>query len=123
MEQIGTIIVSVLSTLGVVALVLTGVVAFRKIKNKADVVDLDARTNELNQRIDQEIDARIAEVDAAKKETDDRLRAIESLIDSRCDRLHNDILAVSKANEHKMSVLTDQFRKVEAFIETEPNKH
>lgn len=97
-EQITTIIVSVLSTLGVVAFVITGVVTFRKIKGKADAVYLDACTNELHKRIDEYIELNTNSMHEESRKTEIKFNTIESLIDSRCDKLYNEIKAVSKIN-------------------------
>jgi hypothetical protein len=96
METIIIVAVSVLSTLGIVALVTAIVVMFKKLKNKVDGVeldhykrDIDERFNNLETMISNEVSAisrRIDETEGILTRSDDEIR---KQIDSRCDKLHS----------------------------------
>jgi len=85
METIILILISVASTLGVVAIVTAIVVAFFKLKNKVDYTDLDSLTNEMNQRFD--------DLYRTTNDTDLETRRV---IDSRCDKLDTKIQNLNK---------------------------
>ncbi len=90
-----TIIVSVLSTLGVVALVTAIVVAFVKLTNKVDVNNFDREVeniyNEVNKKF--EVLNRDLEhhVTAIYSSTNEEHEDIRRFIDSRCDKLDTKI--------------------------------
>ena len=107
------IIVSVLSTLGVVAILTSIVVAFIKIKNKVDVNDQKEMVDDLNKSIDH-IHRRIDENSRYSDDRFDRLITqiydtintndsmylrefddLKRLLDSRCDKLDSKIKATS----------------------------
>ena len=101
------IIVSVLSTLCVVALVGSIVVAYRKLKNKVGVDELneyrrevDERLNNISNRIDEDVRNIYHHIDESIKNLDQRLEnemdvsgrnidEVRKMIDSRCDKLHS----------------------------------
>ena len=90
------ILVSVLSTLGVVAIVGSIVVAFKKLNNKVDVRDadniyqsLEEISKDLNMRIDdslQNLDSTIRDLEQSFQHD---ISEAHRTIDSRCDRLHD----------------------------------
>lgn len=106
-----TIVVSVLSTLGVVALVMTFVVAFIKLKNKVgvnkhekDVESLHLEIIKLRNDIESStaldevyrlINTNNEEIWRESEKITDQIRIqvedVRSFIDSRCDRLDNKI--------------------------------
>lgn len=96
METIIIVAVSVLSTLGIVALVTAIVVMFKKLKNKVDGVELDHYRRDIDERfsnfdamISNEVSAisrRIDETEGILTRSDDEIR---KQIDSRCDKLHS----------------------------------
>tara|TARA_Y100000034_G_scaffold116477_1_gene154851 strand:- start:500 stop:748 length:249 start_codon:yes stop_codon:yes gene_type:complete len=72
------ILVSVLSTLGVVAIVGAIVVAFKKLNNKVDVINHDIDTQNLYKSIDN-----------IHNDIGNEISNIYSTIDSRCDKLYD----------------------------------
>jgi hypothetical protein len=101
------IIVSVLSTLGAVALLISIVVAFIKLKNKVDVNNLERLLEDTHQRIsenskyvDDRFDRLVNQLyetinnndNLYNREFDDIRRAI----DSRCDRLDSKIKSLDR---------------------------
>jgi uncharacterized membrane protein YhiD involved in acid resistance len=113
------IIVSVLATLGVVAILTSIVVAFIKLKNKVDVnnqketVDglyktieyVERRIDENQKYVDDKFDRLITQIYETinNNENDSRreYEAIYRVIDSRCDKLDSKIKAVSGNNMPK----------------------
>tara|TARA_Y100000389_G_scaffold119442_1_gene116603 strand:- start:177 stop:446 length:270 start_codon:yes stop_codon:yes gene_type:complete len=81
------IIISVLSTLGVVALVTAIVVMFTKLNKKVDIRYLTNQLNDIHDSMRKMIEL----VDRKESEIYSTIQKAESLIDSRCDRLHDDI--------------------------------
>jgi|15BtaG_2_1085339.scaffolds.fasta_scaffold27229_2 tetrahydromethanopterin S-methyltransferase subunit G len=107
-----TIIVSVLSTLGAVALVSTIVVVFIKLTNKVDVTIFDREIeniyNEVNNRVEglnRDVQNHVTEI---YQEINSRNDDIIRFIDSRCDKLDTKI---QNLNNDKVSnssqLLTD----------------
>lgn len=86
------IIISVLSTLGVVALVTAIVVMFIKLKKKVDIRNLTGQLNDIHNSMRNMIES------INQKESDiyNTIQKAESLIDSRCDKLHNEIKSLIK---------------------------
>lgn len=100
------ILVSVLSTLGVVGIVVAILVAFNKLRSKVDVADYEAHINEVHRRIDDEINNTSKEIDSVRDELCRNVDHLEQMIDnrengirqsidesfrftdSRCDKLH-----------------------------------
>tara|TARA_Y100000593_G_scaffold73480_1_gene135013 strand:+ start:1161 stop:1460 length:300 start_codon:yes stop_codon:yes gene_type:complete len=90
------ILVSVLSTLGVVAIVGSIVVAFKKLNNKVDVMEthniyqsIEEASSALNNRIDdslQNLDFTIRDLEQSFQHD---ISEAHRTIDSRCDRLHD----------------------------------
>ena len=83
------VLISVLTTLGVVTLVGTLVVMFKKLNNKVDIQEMDNITNTLTQDLnDVALDLRkhIEEVENINSIERDQ---IGSHIDSRCDKLYD----------------------------------
>jgi predicted PurR-regulated permease PerM len=113
------IIVSVLATLGVVAILTSIVVAFIKLKNKVDVnnqketIDslyntieyVERKIDENQKYVDDKFDRLITQIYETinNNENDSRREydAIYSVIDSRCDKLDSKIKAVSGNNMPK----------------------
>jgi ElaB/YqjD/DUF883 family membrane-anchored ribosome-binding protein len=107
------ITVSVLSTLGVVAILASIVVAFIKLKNKVDVNDqkeiisdlhrlieqVERRIDENNRYIDDRFDRLISQVYETMRDNDSNyhreLDELRRMVDSRCDKLDAKIKAVS----------------------------
>ena len=83
MEMI--ILISVLSTLGVVALVGAIVVLFRKLDDKVNTIDLEFIHKDLEEA---QIDWG-NEVTHTQQEVDKQFDDIYKTIDSRCDKLHD----------------------------------
>jgi hypothetical protein len=79
------IIVSVLSTLGVVGLILSILAAFRKLKIKVDVNEF----NELQNFISTSMDSVYQRIDEVQKLLADEDEDIRRAVDSRCDKLHS----------------------------------
>jgi len=107
-----TIIVSVLSTLGAVALVSTIVVAFIKLTKKVDVTIFDREIeniyNEVNKRFDnlnRDLEHNVTEI---YQQINEENEEIKRFIDSRCDKLDTKI---KDLNNNKVSnskqLLTD----------------
>ena len=88
METQLIIIVSVLSTLGVVALVSAIVVAFFKLKSKVDVQYMDTQVENIYKMIDEN-----------RSDSEEGVSICHKEIDSRCDRLYDKIEQVKKAAE------------------------
>lgn len=101
------IIVSVLSTLGVVTILTSIVVAFIKLRNKVDVNNFERMVDDIHQRInengkytDDRFDKLITQIyetinyndSTYRKESED----IRRIIDSRCDRLDSKIKDATK---------------------------
>ncbi len=86
METQLIIIVSVLSTLGVVTLVSAIVVAFFKLKSKVDV-----------QRMETEVDNIYKIIDESRSNLEEGFNRCHKEIDSRCDKLYDKIEQVKKA--------------------------
>lgn len=113
------IIVSVLATLGVVAILTSIVVAFIKLKNKVDVnnqketIDslyntieyVERKIDENQKYVDDKFDRLITQIYETinNNENDSRreYEAIYRVIDSRCDKLDSKIKAVSGNNMPK----------------------
>jgi hypothetical protein len=95
------IIVSVLSTLGVVAVLTSVVVAFIKLKNKVDVSLFDSTIERLHNKIDYEVYQAIGEnqriTNDLISDTNSRIEEITKMIDSRCDKLDSKIKTVQTA--------------------------
>lgn len=107
-----TIIVSVLSTLGAVALVSTIVVAFIKLTKKVDVTIFDREIeniyNEVNKRFDnlnRDLEHNVTQI---YQQINEENEEIKRFIDSRCDKLDTKI---KDLNNNKVSnskqLLTD----------------
>ena len=97
------IIVSVLATLGVVALVSTIVVALIKLNKKVDVTENNQQHDEIYREVaqrDEEIRRLIIEVNNnIASQLDNVYREIEDtkkFIDSRCDKLDSKITSTKK---------------------------
>lgn len=86
------IIISVLSTLGVVALVTAIVVMFTKLNKKVDIKYLTDQLNDIRDSMRKTIEL----VDQKESEIYNAIQRAESLIDSRCDKLHNEIKSLIK---------------------------
>lgn len=117
METIIT--VSVLSTLGVVAILVSIVVAFIKLKNKVDVnnqketVDglyktieyLERKVDENQKYVDDKVDRLITQIYETINNNDNNYHreyeALYKMLDSRCDKLDSKIKAVSGNNMPK----------------------
>lgn len=92
------IIVSVLSTLGVVGIVMSIVVAFRKLKSKVDVNEysrtmdhLQQRVHEISKENGQEIENVYKDcnnyIAETREKIEKRIDELSRFIDSRCDKL------------------------------------
>ena len=79
------ILVSVLATLGVVAIVGAIVVAFKKLNDKVDGHDLDRVYGSLHE-ISQDIDRRVGELEQVIGQD---VNEVYRTIDSRCDKLYD----------------------------------
>jgi len=100
------IIVSVLSTLGAVAVLTSIVVAFIKLKHKVDgnsfeitINDVHRRMDDIERCADDKIDRLITAVyetiNHNHNQTDGEFQDIRRIIDSRCDKLDAKIKATS----------------------------
>ena len=100
------IIVSVLSTLGVVAILTSIVVAFMKLKNKVDVNNFERMVEDIHQRINENVrytddrfDKLITQIYDSINFNDNtyqnEFNEIRRLVDSRCDKLDSKIKATS----------------------------
>ena len=89
------IIVSVLSTLGAVALVSSIVVAFWKLTNKVDVNDYNNEVDDIHRKIDEQIKDLYAYVaednEDIRQSTHEEREDIRRFLDSRCDKLDTKI--------------------------------
>ena len=79
------ILISVLATLGVVAVVVAIVVAFNKLNSKVDGHDLDRVYVSLHE-ISQDIDRRVGELEQVIGQD---VNEVYRTIDSRCDKLYD----------------------------------
>ena len=86
------IIISVLSTLGVVALVTANVVMFTKLNKKVDIRNLNDQLNNTYDSMGKMIES----INKKESEIYSTIQKVESLIDSRCDKLHNEIKSLIK---------------------------
>ena len=116
-----TIIVSVLATLGVVAMVMAIAVMFNRLKGKVDVNDYRELTNtifneietnlreqnENNEKLNRDFNDTLREVHQILDKADEEIKNdvyreltdIRRFIDSRCDKLDNKIQALTPAGE------------------------
>ena len=116
-----TIIVSVLATLGVVAMVMAIAVMFNRLKGKVDVNDFRELTNtifneietnlreqnENNEKLNRDFNDTLREVHQILDKADEEIKNdvyreltdIRRFIDSRCDKLDNKIQALTPAGE------------------------
>lgn len=123
------ILISVLSTVGVVAILMSIVVAFVKLKSKVDGNSLNITINQIHQKIDEtnrDIHQRIDELNNETGDRFDRLITtvydtinhnhsqtsnefddIRRTIDSRCDKLDAKIKGKSEYNPTDKQILND----------------
>ena len=116
-----TIIVSVLATLGVVAMVMAIAVMFNRLEGKVDVNDYRELTNtifneietnlreqnENNEKLNRDFNDTLREVHQILDKADEEIKNdvyreltdIRRFIDSRCDKLDNKIQALTPAGE------------------------
>jgi flagellar basal body-associated protein FliL len=116
-----TIIVSVLATLGVVAMVMAIAVMFNRLKGKVDVNDFRELTNTIfneietnlreqndnNVKLNRDFNDTLREVHQILDKADEEIKNdvyreltdIRRFIDSRCDKLDNKIQALTPAGE------------------------
>ena len=116
-----TIIVSVLATLGVVAMVMAIAVMFNRLKGKVDVNDYRELTNTIfneietnlreqndnNVKLNRDFNDTLREVHQILDKADEEIKNdvyreltdIRRFIDSRCDKLDNKIQALTPAGE------------------------
>ena len=116
-----TIIVSVLATLGVVAMVMAIAVMFNRLKGKVDVNDFRELTNTIfneietnlreqndnNEKLNRDFNDTLREVHQILDKADEEIKNdvyreltdIRRFIDSRCDKLDNKIQALTPAGE------------------------
>jgi peptidoglycan hydrolase CwlO-like protein len=85
------ILVSVLSTLGIVAIAVAFVVMFKKLNNKVDVGDNENIYREI-ENINMDINSRLNDLD---NNHGNEVSQIYSTIDSRCDKLY-DLITTKK---------------------------
>lgn len=96
--MITIIIVSVLSTLGVVAVVGSVVIAFKRLSKKVDVINLELITNDVYKDMEinkKELMDEISDIhrlieqhsEEIWRKIDDNQMEIQRTIDSRCDKL------------------------------------
>jgi prefoldin subunit 5 len=101
------ILISVLSTVGVVTLLLSIVVAFIKLKSKVDGNSYNIAINDIHRRIDDVINENENKVDRLitlvyenmnqiQNDTNNRFDDTMRMIDSRCDKLDAKIKATSE---------------------------
>ncbi len=106
------IIVSVLSTLGVVAVLTSIVVAFIKLKNKVDVKDHREEITELYQLLDSKVTTIYNDIQNTERSIFQELEHINRTIDSRCDKLDSKIktirgVTVASSNNTDKQILND----------------
>ena len=116
-----TIIVSVLATLGVVAMVMAIAVMFNRLEGKVDVNDYRELTNTIfneietnlreqndnNEKLNRDFNDTLREVHQILDKADEEIKNdvyreltdIRRFIDSRCDKLDNKIQALTPAGE------------------------
>ena len=116
-----TIIVSVLATLGVVAMVMAIAVMFNRLKGKVDVNDYRELTNTIfneietnlreqndnNEKLNRDFNDTLREVHQILDKADEEIKNdvyreltdIRRFIDSRCDKLDSKIQALTPAGE------------------------
>jgi predicted PurR-regulated permease PerM len=85
------ILITVLSTLGVVALVTTIAVAFTRLNNKVDKNTFDQEVTHLHYHIEKLNDNVNVRITDDITDVYNNMNRIESLIDSRCDKLYTEI--------------------------------
>jgi site-specific DNA-adenine methylase len=106
-----TIIVSVLSTLGAVALVTAIVVAFIKLTNKVDVNNFDREIeniyNEVNNKVEELNRDMYNHVNKIYSSTNEEHDDIRRFIDSRCDKLDTKIKDLTITNTSSKQLLND----------------
>lgn len=134
MEKI--ILITVLATLGIVALVTAIVVMFNKLRNKVDVNNFEEKnkdfylemvkrndslekelsdthqrisyeSDELNRRVDKSTQEIFRALDELERNTQHNLDEIRRFIDSRCDKLDSKIKHFIPSEEGHKKILTD----------------
>ena len=85
------ILVSVLSTLGVVGIVGSVLVAFNKLRGKVDVADYESHIRELQDRIDSVVDNTSREIDSVRNELYRNGEHLEQMIDKRENEVRQSI--------------------------------
>ena len=140
------ILISVLSTLGVVIVVGAMVVAFRKLNNKVDSRDCESEFNTVHDKIEKCGDNNNRDLNSAidqvyrdlvdyKGDFDNRIDETNRTIDSRCDKLYTDLQAQSNELVHRIEetssethhLINDVHRRIDDLHrssggdETQPN--
>lgn len=95
METIEIIVVSVLSTLGAIALITSIVVAFRKLKNKVDVSSFEKETDNIYKQVESVNVELHRDLQERAEEYNRRFDELQSCIDSRCDKLFTQIQSLN----------------------------
>lgn len=93
------ILISVLSTLGVVALVTAIVVAFIKLGKKVDVNLFNKTNTEMNLSAEIDREKIYQYVDNIREDTSRSIEDVYRFIDSRCDKLESKIKGLSNNNK------------------------
>ncbi len=96
------ILVSVLSTIGVVAVLLGVVIAFVKLKGKVDVVEHNNQIRSIYDGMDRNNQSRYIkedkleeQIERVKIELNEEIQSLNKLLDSRCDKLDSKIKSLS----------------------------
>jgi hypothetical protein len=96
------ILVSVLSTIGVVAVLLGVVIAFVKLKGKVDVVEYNNQIRSIYDGMDRNNQSRYIKEDKLEEqigrvqiELNAEIQSLNKLLDSRCDKLDSKIKSLS----------------------------
>lgn len=90
------VLVSVLSTLGVVAIITAIVVAFIKLRGKVDVNLFNKTTEQIHHRIDETNNQINRYIEENSVTINNRIDELYRLIDSRCDKLDSKIKEIKK---------------------------
>ena len=120
------ILVSVLSTLGIVAIVGTLVVMFKKLNNKVDVRDneniyreLDDLSNNLNRRIDESENQQRSELESISMEVSRRIDDLEQNQNQGLASTHDDL---SKLIDELRNGFSIEFDNVNRTVDSRCDK-
>ena len=98
----GTIIlVSVLSTVGVISVLMGVVIMFIKLRGKVDVMEMEQRMRDINLGIEERYRITNQRIDEMQRQLYMEVEQINKQMDSRCDKLDSKIKVMNLSRELK----------------------